>query len=68
MAAADVTRIAEDVSKTGLLPDCCTLSLFRWVNVAQKGPFAGKIYCFKAWLNYPEERKCEFNLLSLPVT
>jgi len=28
-AAADVTTIAADVSKTGLLPDCCTVSLFR---------------------------------------
>ena len=59
-AAAAVTEITAAVSKTGLLADCLSVSVFRWVSVPQRGLCAWEICCFEAWLNSPEQSKCAF--------
>lgn len=41
-AAAAVTRTTADVSKTGLLADCCIVSVFRWVSVPRSGYVLGR--------------------------
>jgi hypothetical protein len=59
-AAAAVTGFTAAVSKTDLLADCLTVSVFRWAFVTERGLCAWEICYFKAWLNCPEDSTCSF--------